>query len=110
LILLLSGLNLEQKWPKLNENLLLDYYDNVLGPDDLKLGLFEDTRPPIVISISTPSAPSSYGLESITTYIILDLEMEDAWELIKIQLTLQQKAWVLHSRFFFSPLAFFHSQ
>jgi len=29
----------------------------------------------------------------------LDLEIEVAWELLKIQLTLQQKAWVPHSRF-----------
>ncbi len=87
---------------------MLDYYDNVLGLDDFKLGSFEDIRPLVVVSISTPSVPSSFGLENITTQRILDLEMEDAWELIKIQLTLQQKAWVFHSRFFF-PLAFFHN-
>jgi len=78
LILFLSGLNLEQKWPKLKENLLLDYYDNVFRPNDLKLGSFEATWPPLVASISTPSAPFSCGPKSITTPRILHLEMEDA--------------------------------
>jgi len=83
----------------LNENLMLDYNGNVFGPDDLELGSFEDTWPLVVTSVSTPNAPSSYGFESIATPTILDLEAKVAWELLKIQLTLQQKAWVRHIRF-----------
>jgi hypothetical protein len=70
------------------------------------LGSFEDTRLQVVASVSTPSAPFGSDSENIATLTILDLKAEVAWELLKIQLTLQQKAWVLHSRFFL-PWHFF---
>jgi hypothetical protein len=90
----------------LNENLMLDYDGNVHGPDDLELGSFEDIRSLVIVSISTPYAPNSSDSESIATPNILDLELEAPWELLKIQLTLQQKAWVPHNRFSL-PLHFF---
>jgi hypothetical protein len=90
----------------LNENLMLDYDGNVHGPNDLELGSFEDTRLLVIVSVSTPYVPSSYDSENIATPNILDLELEAPWELLKIQLTLQQKAWVPHNRFFL-PLHFF---
>lgn len=54
----------------------------------MELGSFEDTWMSVVVLISTPSALSSFGFESIATSSILDLKMEAAWELLKIQLTL----------------------
>jgi hypothetical protein len=78
---------------------MLDYDGNVFGPNDLELGSFENIGPLVIISVSTPNAPFSCGFESIATLTILDLEIKVAWELLKIQLTLQQKAWVPHNRF-----------
>jgi hypothetical protein len=57
----------------LNEDLLPNYdYD---GPNDLKMGSLEDTWP-VVGSISTPSAQSSF--ENIVTLSIVDLEVKVA--------------------------------
>jgi hypothetical protein len=69
---------------------MLDYDGNVPSLDDLELGLFEDLRLPIVALITTPSLPFGSGFESIATLTILDLKTKVAWELLKIQLTLQQ--------------------
>jgi len=55
----------------------------------MELGSFEDTWMSVVVLISTPSAPSSSSFGSIITSSILDLKTEAAWELLKIQLTLQ---------------------
>ncbi len=66
--------------------------------NDLEVGLFEDTRLTIG-SISTPSPPFSF--ETIVFLSILALEANFAWELLKIQLTLNSKAWVLHCKLFF---------
>jgi hypothetical protein len=89
----------------LNENLMLDYDGNVFGLDDLELGSFKNIKPLVVISISTSNVPFSFGFENIATLTILDLEVKVAWELLKIQLTLQQKAWVPRNRF--SPPSIF---
>jgi hypothetical protein len=74
----------------LNEDLMLNYdYDDL---DDSKMSSFEDTWP-VVGSISTPNA--SFSFENITIPRILDLETEAAWEPLKIQLTLNRKAWII---------------
>jgi hypothetical protein len=43
--------------------------------------------------------------ESIVTPITLDLEIEVAYELLKIQLTLNYKSWIFH-HMFYPPLHF----
>lgn len=83
----------------LNKNLMLNYDGNVFGPYGLELGSFEYIGLLIIIAVSTPNVPSSSGFESVATLTIVDLEIEATWELLKIQLTLQQKAWVPHIRF-----------
>ncbi len=62
------------------------------------MGLFEDTRLTINL-ISTPSAP--FGSKTIVSLSILALEASFAWELLKIQLTLNSKTWVNNCKFFF---------
>jgi hypothetical protein len=71
---------------------MLDCDGNVFGPNDLELGSFENIGPLVITLVSTLNVPSNCGFESIATLTILDLEIEVAWELLKIQLTLQQKA------------------
>jgi hypothetical protein len=74
----------------LNEDLMLNYdYDDL---DDSKTSSFEDTWP-VVGSISTPNA--SFSFENTTIPRILDLETEAAWEPLKLQLTLNRKAWII---------------
>ncbi len=86
------------------EDLLLDYdYDDLY---DLEPGSFEGTRR-MVGFVSTPNA--QFGFESIITLSILDLKTKVAWELFKIQLTLNGKAWVLHYKFFFPSGVFSQS-
>jgi hypothetical protein len=64
----------------------------------LELGnLTEDFRP-IFGLISTPSGPFSY--ESIATLNDLDEETKIAWEVLKVQLILNLKAWVFHHMLF----------
>jgi hypothetical protein len=75
----------------------------IMGLDDLEMGSFEDTRLTIG-SISTPSAP--FDFETIVTLNILDSKANFACEFLKIQLTLNLKAWVFHCKFIF-PLHFF---
>jgi hypothetical protein len=88
---------------------LLNYYDKVLGPNDLELGSFEDIGPLVVASISTLSVPSNYGFESIATPRILDLEMEAAWELMKDSIDPTTEGMGSSHEVLF-PLAFFHNQ
>jgi hypothetical protein len=60
----------------------------------MALSLNEVSRP-VACSISTPSSPTPF--ESITTPNTSNPKVEVAWELLKVQLNLNQKAWILHS-------------
>jgi len=50
----------------------------------------------VVGSISTPSTPTPS--KSIATPSTSNLEIEVAWELLKVQLSLNKKTWIPHSR------------
>ncbi len=65
--------------------------------------LLEDFGP-IVGSISMPNGP--FAFESIRMPNDLDEEAKIAWEILKAQLILNQKTWVLHHKLFF-PWHFF---
>jgi hypothetical protein len=65
------------------------------GANEMTLGSNEVSRP-VVGSISTPNAPTPS--ESITTLNTSNPKVKAAWELLKIQLSFNQKAWIPHSR------------
>jgi hypothetical protein len=70
-------------------------YDDV----HLELGnIVKDSRPPVG-SISAPSGP--YDSKSIVRLCDFDEEGKIAWEVLQTQLTLNQKAWVLHHKLSF---------
>jgi hypothetical protein len=70
-----------------DEDLMQDFdYD---GVDDLAMGLTKDSRL-LVNSISALNGP--FAFESITTQSNLDLNIDVAWETLKMQLTLNQKS------------------
>jgi hypothetical protein len=70
-----------------DEDLMQDFdYD---GVDDLAMGLTKDAKL-LVNSISTLNGPFAY--ESITTQSNLDLNVNVAWETLKMQLTLNKKS------------------
>jgi len=50
----------------------------------------------VVGSISTPSTPTPS--KSIPTPSTSNPEIEITWELLKVQLGLNQKAWIFHSK------------
>jgi hypothetical protein len=77
-----------------NVDLMVADFDND-GANEMTLGSNEVLRP-MAISISTPSAPTPF--ESIITPNTSNLETEVAWELLKVQLNLNQKAWIPHNK------------
>jgi len=81
-----------------DEDLMQDFdYD---GVDDLAMGLTKDSKL-LVNSISTLNGP--FAFESITTQSNLDLNMDVAWETLKMQPTLNQKSFTKG----FYPFLFF---
>jgi hypothetical protein len=77
-----------------NGDLMATSFDDD-GANEMALGSDEVSRP-MVSSISTPTAPTPS--KSIITLNIANLKAKVAWGLLKVQLSLNQKAWILHSR------------
>jgi hypothetical protein len=76
-----------------NVDLMVASFDDG-GANEMTLGSNEVSRP-TVGSISTPSSPTLF--ESIATPSTSNLEAKVAWELLKAQLSLNQKVGILHS-------------
>jgi hypothetical protein len=70
-----------------DEDLMQDF--DCDGVDDLAMGLTKDSKL-LVNSISTLNGP--FAFESITTQSNLDLNIDVAWETLKMQPTLNQKS------------------
>jgi hypothetical protein len=65
------------------------------GANEMALGLDEISRP-MVGSISTPNTPTPS--KSITTRNTSNPKVKTTWELLKVQLSLNQKALIPHSK------------
>jgi hypothetical protein len=65
------------------------------GINEMALGSNEVSKL-MVGSISTPSTPTP--CKSIATPSTSNPKIETTWELLKVQLGLNQKAWILHSK------------
>jgi len=65
------------------------------GINEMALGSYEVSKL-VVGSISTPSTPTPF--KSITTPSTSNPEIETTWELLKVQLGPNQKAWIFHSK------------
>jgi len=74
------------------------YFDNVF---DLEMGNLVKVLGPMVGSISTPFGSQAIDAsKNVETPSNLDVEAEIAQEVLKVQLTLNQQAWVLHQKLF----------
>jgi hypothetical protein len=77
-----------------NVNIMVVGFDDD-GVNEMALGL-DEVLGLVVGLISTSSAPTPF--ENIATPSTSNLEVEATRELLKVQLNLNQKAWIPHSR------------